>query len=55
MTTKKRLHRIDLEAMGLANHPPMIVFPGPDAAPDIDEPLPDAMFQDRGSITLWLV
>ena len=46
MTTEKRRHRrTEVEAMGLADRPPMIVFPGPDAAPDIDEPLPDAMFQ----------
>ena len=25
---------------------PRLVFPGPDALPDIDEPLPDAMYQD---------
>ena len=45
MTTKKRLRRNDVEAMGLLDCPPAIVLPGPDAAPDIDEPLPDAMFQ----------
>ena len=44
-TEKRRLRRTEVEALGLADRPPMIVFPGPDAAPDIDEPLPDAMFQ----------
>ncbi len=46
MTTKKRrLGRVEVEAMGLLDRPPPMVFPGPNAAPDLDEPLPDAMHQ----------
>ena len=44
--SKKGLRRIGLEAAGLLDHPPRIALPGPNAAPDIEEPLPDAMYQD---------
>ncbi len=44
--SKKELRRISLEANGLLEHPPRIMPPGPNAAPDIEEPLPDAMYQD---------
>ena len=44
--SKKGLRRIGLEANGLLEHPPRIMPPGPNAAPDIEEPLPDAMYQD---------
>ena len=36
---------MEVEAMGLLDRPPPMVFPGPNAAPDLDEPLPDAMHQ----------
>ena len=42
----RRLGRVEVEAMGLRDHPLRIVHPGPNSAPDIEEPLPDAMYQD---------
>ena len=46
MTTRnRRLGRVEVEAMGPLAQPRGIILPGPNAVPDLDEPLPDAMYQ----------